>query len=178
MFAEEKLRNCLARLNNRDFSAVLISEFKDMETKVGVEIEYRKGFEMKLKGLQPDNPPYVWLKEDKILVSNDDKEYHEVDLGVGLQAFRLLDPRLLLDPEISRIISGLGDTIIVEYDITKIDKRLKFPKPFMDRMERFGELRRPVECTIQGEILQRMRQKNLPPSEEYIKMTFYYRTLY
>jgi len=161
-----------------NFKGTLVSEVRGFEEKTGVLIEYIKdNLKMKLSGLLPDNPPYVCLERDKILASEDDKTYYEVEWNVGFQALRLLDPRIVLQPKVSRILYSKGKNFFIEYDLIKINEELlplKFPKQFMERMKRFNELKRPVICTIEENKILQLRQKNLPPSEEHLNIIFSY----
>ncbi len=158
-------------LVEHDFRSVLLSNRED----TGVRIEYRKDLEMKLGGLHPDNPPFVWFASDKISISEDGEEYKQVGYEYGLQVLRLLDPRVILDPRFKvRIVRLAPNGMILEYDLLRMSDFLKFPIEFVKRMASFGELRRHAILSTEGNVLKAITQRNLPPSNEEITLVLSY----
>ncbi|MEM2088960.1 MAG: hypothetical protein QXF52_09895 [Thermoproteota archaeon] len=179
MSAEETdfIRECFQFLRTHAFKANALIKVRGVMEETGIEIEYRpENLEMKLMRLKPDLPPYVHFKSDKILISNDGKDYSEVGPEIGFQILRLFDPRILLDPHVSRIINIRTNhdrkEITIEYDLSRISEIFNFPPYFMEEMEKQGRLKMSAICVIQGRKL--LEMEFFQQYGGYMKLVFAY----
>lgn len=150
--------------------------------KIGVTIEYIPMSEMRVSGLKPEYPPYVWFRDGLIKISYDKKKWKTIEPGIGIQILRLLDPRLLLtpiQPPVIKIINYLRFGFVGEYEVEYLNKieelKLKLPKELVSWMVEKGHKQRLIKIFLKRNyLISRMIQNDLPPSTESITLTFKY----
>jgi len=153
------------------FEALL---FEDSKT-TGVKLHYHSASQLDIEGLLEELPPYVKIDwHGATSYSNDGKSYEKAP-DREFDFFKLLDPRLMLNPKILEIIRIRdipiikGQLISGRYNVASMD----LPSDLILWLKEKGQLTRSTVFMIDDQPMVRlMSQYDIPPSRAIVSLFF------
>lgn len=164
----------LSKLEDKPFGGLILRGGKQ----TGITIECPEKDVMAIRGLGAGFPPYVQFKGNDVYASFNGKEFERWDEGckVGVQMYRLLDPRIYrwkIGSESLAQVSPTRSIARYKYKLSEVLPLLELPTDVSGWLIQAAGVERDLTFDLDRDNIQTVIQKDVPPLDDEVSLVVF-----